>query len=110
MDDVAALLIARWDRMDVTRENAAELFAAIDREPRLLQRLLDLSREQELADILLVERREQLAAGDLRASTLVHVMAAVLRSAAEDVLTRATSDSFREALDARLAAARLLFS
>lgn len=108
--DLSELLISRWELMDLTRDDARDLFAAFQREPRLLPRVLEMTRAQELGDITLVERREHLVPGDLRAAAAVHLLGAVLRASVEASLDTASEESFRDGFAARLAAARAVFS
>lgn len=72
--DFATLIAARWARLDIDRESAAELMAAAEREPQLLPHMLERGRLDQQKDIALVERREHLAAGDPRAAVLVQVI------------------------------------
>jgi AcrR family transcriptional regulator len=110
VDDFASLIVARWQLLGITPESAREFFAALDREPKLLARFVNLSREHERADIVLVEVREGLAPGDPRASTLVHLMGALLRVSAEELLSSTSGGSFQLIFERRLAAARELLS
>jgi AcrR family transcriptional regulator len=108
--DLSELLMSRWELMDLTRDDAQDLYAAFQQEPRLLPRVLEMTRAQELGDIALVERREQLPAGDLRAAAAVHLLGAVLRASVEASLDTGTDRSFRDEFARRLAAARAVFS
>ncbi len=110
LDDLTELAVARWELDGVTAEEATQLFAAIDHEPRLLARMLERSRSQEAGDIALVERREDLRAGDLRAATAVQLIGAVFRASVEEFLGHRNSDPFHDVLARRLAAARSVFS
>jgi AcrR family transcriptional regulator len=109
VDDLADLAVARWEVDGITHDDAKQLSAAIDREPRLLARMLEFARAQELGDIALVERREHLPAGDLAAATAVQLMGALLRTTVEEFLTHPDSEPFRNLLLRRLAVARALF-
>lgn len=110
VDDLADLLIDRWEVMDLTLEDARDLVAAFDREPRLIARVHELNRARERGDTVLVERREHLAPGDLRAAAAVHVLVAVLRMSVEAFLDPTTEEAFREAFARRLAAARTVLA
>lgn len=110
VDDLAELLIDRWELMDMTRDDARDLMAACEREPRLLARLHELTRTQERGDIALVQRRERLPAGDLRAGAVVHVLGAVLRMSIEVFFDPAVDEPFRDAFARRLAAARAVLA
>ena len=110
--DLSELLIGRWELMDLSRDDARSLAAAFRREPRLLSRVSEISRTQELGDIALVERREHLAPGDLRAAAAVQLLGAMLRASVEASLqVGADADEpLRNAVARRLAAARAVFS
>jgi AcrR family transcriptional regulator len=109
LDDFVALLIARWESLDMTRhDNARDLFDAVDREPKLLTRMLGISREREQADVALVERREGLEPGDIRGTTLVHLVASLARACGADVLAGTSPFPFTELLGRRIGAAREL--
>lgn len=107
---LADLLVDRWEVMDLTREDAGELIAAFEREPRLLARVHELTRDRERSDVQLVERREHLPPGDLRAAAAVHVLVAVLRMSVEAFLGSGTGEPFRDAFARRLAAARTVLT
>jgi hypothetical protein len=71
---------------------------------------MQMTREQEQDDIALVERREGLTPGDLRASTVVHLLGSLLRGAVEETLRGDGSEPLRHAFARRLAAVRSIFS
>ncbi|MBM7024624.1 TetR/AcrR family transcriptional regulator, partial [Clavibacter zhangzhiyongii] len=66
--DLAELCLGRWSRLDTDGTSMKDMHAAFRREPGLLVRALDASVEDEASDVRLVERREGLPEGDLRAS------------------------------------------
>jgi AcrR family transcriptional regulator len=110
VDDLAELVLDRWERLDLTPEDARDLVDAFHREPRLMARMLEVVRAHEREDTALVERRERLPTGDLRAVTAVHLLVAVLRASVEASLQRDGGEPLRDALAQRLAAARAVFS
>ncbi|WP_431279243.1 TetR/AcrR family transcriptional regulator [Leifsonia poae] len=110
LDDFASLIIARWELLDLTADDVPLLMAAVDREPRLLAHLLALSEQSEREDILLIERRERLDAGDLRAETVVQLLGTILRGSAGEFFHHATTDTFHDIFVRRLAAARGVFA
>lgn len=109
MQDLAELAAARWEASGISPAVAVELVAVVEREPRLLARMLELMRAQEQGDSALVEQREHLQPGDLRAVTAVQLIGALSRSSVEEFLTRPESEPFRAVLARRLAAARSVF-
>jgi AcrR family transcriptional regulator len=110
VDDFAALSIARWELLELTPEDVPLVVAAVDREPRLLAHVLQLSSEGEREDIELIERREGLRHGDIRAETLVHTVGAILRGSTSELFAHDNPDTFPDIFRRRLTAARDLFA
>ncbi len=110
LDDLAALTAERWSRMDVGPETAAELFAAVEREPRLIPRMIQHVALMERSDAVLIERREGLPEGDLRAALAAQLIGMIGRSATEAFLTGSHDRSFEQLYAERLAAGRDLFA
>jgi AcrR family transcriptional regulator len=110
LDDFASLIVARWELIDLTADDVPFLMAAVEREPRLLAHLLALSAESEREDILLIERREGLEAGDVRAETVVQLLGTILRGSAGEFFEQTTTDSFHDIFLRRLAVARDVFA
>ncbi len=119
LDDLAELVSARWTSMDVAPESIAELITAVDREPRLLPRLLAHAVEMERSDARLIEKREGLDPGDLRARLAAQIIGTIARDTAEAFLgsgpgeppptRREPSASYADLYAERLTAARELF-
>lgn len=86
VDDLVALFVERWQRMALTASEAERVFRIVEQEPRLHNRIFQVMREAEQAMISLVERREGLPPGDVRAQTLVHVVGTLNRLVAEESL------------------------
>jgi AcrR family transcriptional regulator len=110
LGDLAELMIARWEALGLGAEHIEALFAAVEAAPRVLGRAIERTREQEREDIALVERREGLPAGDLRASTAVHLLGSLLRAAVEETLRGTGEVPLRSAFARRLATVRGIFS
>ncbi|MCT2581810.1 TetR family transcriptional regulator [Actinophytocola sp. S1-96] len=110
LDDLAELAIDRWTSAEVTVEHVREVQAVVEREPRLLTRCIERVLADERVDIELVERREGLPAGDLRAATAVSIMNALAGATFREFLAPANTDSLADILARRLAAARALLS
>ena len=86
VDDLVELFVERWQRMALTPSQAERVFRIVEQEPRLHNRVFEVMREAEQTMISLVERREGLAPGDVRAHTLVHVVGTLNRLVAEESL------------------------
>ena len=85
LDYLLELQLARWATVDLTHDDVRALFTAFEREPKLLQVALRLADEGERDDIALVEQREALPAGDIRAATAVQIFGALLRASMEEM-------------------------
>jgi len=110
LSDLAAFHEARWRTLDVAPDTVATLIAAVEREPRLLRRALEIAAEGEQFDARLVEQREGLEPGDLRAQAASQIMSALGRAATAEFLQPGTTDSFLDIFERRVAAARALFT
>jgi AcrR family transcriptional regulator len=108
LDDLATLALARWAAMDLAPDTFTALFAAVEREPRLLPRMLEHGAANERADAALIAQREGLPPGDLRADIAAQLMGAIGRSAAHDFLTGDHTRPFSDLYTDRLHAARQL--
>ncbi len=110
LTDLALLAEERWSALDIAPDTVADLFRAVDKEPRLLARMVELGIQGELFDARLVEQRENLLPGDLRAQVAAQIVGALVRSAAGEFLTHADPDTFTEIFERRIGAARELFA
>ncbi len=110
LTDLVALSAERWHLLDLTSESVKTLIVIFEREPRLLARMLEMSAKREQAEIELVEQREGLPAGDLRAAAAVQIVSALSRAALGEFLDPAHDDDFRTILERRLAAAHDVFT
>ncbi|MGP4017818.1 TetR/AcrR family transcriptional regulator [Saccharopolyspora sp. 5N708] len=106
LDDLAELAVQRWDRSDITAESIRDVLNAFEREPRLFTRIMEKMLRDEQSDVELVEHREGLASGDLRAAAAVQLIRALTGATAREFLTLTNTDPFAEILASRLAAAR----
>ncbi|AXH34716.1 TetR/AcrR family transcriptional regulator [Humibacter sp. BT305] len=113
LDYLLELQMARWATVDLTHDDVRDLFQAFEREPKLLQVALRLAGEGERDDIALVERREALPAGDVRAATAVQFFGALLRASVEEMFRAhedSSPDDLRALLRRRLEVARQLLA
>jgi AcrR family transcriptional regulator len=110
LDDLATLTLARWRTLDIVPDAARQLAAAVEREPRLLGRMLDRAGERERADAALIEQREHLPAGDLQAECAALTIGALARAATAEYLASETTEPFDVIFTRRLHAARSLFA
>jgi AcrR family transcriptional regulator len=108
--DLAALTEARWRAMDVAPETLKALLAAVDREPRLIGRVLELAIQGEQLDAVLIEQREGLSSGDLRAQAAAQIVGSFARAAGGEFMQPGNTAPFIEIFERRIAAARELFA
>ncbi|WP_223693639.1 TetR/AcrR family transcriptional regulator [Leifsonia poae] len=109
VDDLLEMHVDRWTSDGITPAEARQLLAAFEREPRLIGHLLELAGVGERGDIELVERREGLPPGDLRAAAAVQLAGAVLRASTEEFFRSDGADDVPTILRRRLDAVRELF-
>ncbi|RII90592.1 TetR/AcrR family transcriptional regulator [Clavibacter californiensis] len=106
LDDFADLCLERWARLDTDGTSMQDMHAAFRREPGLLVRALEAAIEDEAKDVLLVERREGVPPGDLRAAVLVQTMGALGRASAREFLAPGNTDPIQLIMRRRLDALR----
>jgi AcrR family transcriptional regulator len=110
LNDLAELATTRWRALDIAPETVTDLFRAVDKEPRLLRRMLELGFEAEAFDARLIEQREGLLPGDLRAQVAAQLIGSLVRSSAAAFLSPGTDATFVDIFQRRLDAARDLFA
>lgn len=110
IDDLLELVIQHFGALEGTAHEHADFFAALDREPRLLQRFIGMSKERERQMTALVAQRESVPADDARAQAVVHILFGLLRSAGDRVHTLAGPHDFASILTDSLSAARLVMA
>lgn len=110
LTELALLAEERWRALDIAPDTVHDLFRAVEKEPRLLARMLELGAESEKFDARLIEQRENLPSGDLRAQVAAQVVGALVRSAAGEFLVLGNDDTFIDIFERRVAAARALFA
>ncbi len=115
VDDFVALHLARWEIVAPSASDVRAMKAAIEREPRLHTRVFEMIQANEQRDIALIEQRERMDAGDLRASTLVHIVGAFSRAAAQEYFADhgdapPSIEHFSRIFERRIAAARDLLN
>jgi AcrR family transcriptional regulator len=109
VDDLVGLHLERWAFGGMTAADVQQVIRAVEREPRLAAHILQLVGEGERDDIRLVERREGLPEGDLRAAAAVQLVGAVMRASAEEFFHPDGDDDLGTIVRRRLAVVRELF-
>ena len=110
LDDFVELTVARFSLFDPV-EHAAELFAVIEHEPRLLKAAFEQQEKHERRDVALITRRlEGVEDAELRAQVLVQSVGALVRLCMEQLLHHHSTEPFAELIRRRLRLARDLYS
>jgi AcrR family transcriptional regulator len=110
MSELIDLTVERWKALDITEETAADLLAALEREPRLYRQLMAMSVERERFVARLIEQREDLPHGDLRAAAAAQIIGVLSRATTEQFLRAEGAEPFEDILRRRMDAARELFA
>lgn len=105
-DDFVHLLLSRWERAEIDADGIRGVADTLKQEPRLLARMMELAMRDEAIDTALVERREGLPAGDLRAAAVVQLVGAFARPSAMAFLDPRNTESIAELFGRRIDAAR----
>lgn len=110
LDDFVGLTIHRFGLFNPL-EDAAELFAVIEQEPRLLKAAFEQIAKNERRDMeLIVRRMGDVADADLRAEVMVHSVGALVRLSMDQLLHHHSTDSFETLIARRLELARALYA
>ena len=106
LDDLVAVAIAHtaFEAHDAVAH--AEFFAMLDREPKLLSRVIGLTRDREQALATTIARREGVPTDDIRAHAVVGLFSTILRLTVERSLRPGAPTDFADALHSTLAASR----
>jgi AcrR family transcriptional regulator len=110
IDDLLELAIQHLGTLEGTAQEHADFFAALDREPRLLQRFIGMTKERERQVVALVAERENVPADDLRAQVVGYVLFGLLRNVGDRVHDLAGPHDFASILTESLAAARIVLA
>jgi len=108
--DLGALILARWHQLNLQPSDIPMLKAAFEREPRLATHLLQQAAENSKIDIALLERREGLVPGDIRAKAAVHLIGSVLQMTTEQFFQSPKTTSFEVIFEQHLSAVRDVFA
>lgn len=110
VDDFVRLTVERFGLFDPL-EDAAELFAVIEQEPKLIKAAFQQIATNERRDTALVVRRiGDTEEAELRAEVLVHSVGALMRLCMDQLLHHRSTASFEDLMTRRLALARSLFT
>jgi AcrR family transcriptional regulator len=110
LTDLAILAEERWRALDIVPETVEDLLRAVEKEPRLLGRMLELVAEGEKFDARLIEQRENLPEGDLRAQVAAQIVGVISRAATGEFLKPGNNDAYIDIFERRIVAARDLFA
>lgn len=110
LDALVRLVITELGSGHLTREEGVTLVAAMEREPRLLQRMLKHQWEREDASAVLIEQREGWPPGDLRARTATQLLNSFIHAAMGRFMAQEDDSTVEDHILASYAAARQLFA
>ena len=108
LEALTHLALERWRESDPEPNSGdiREVMAVIDQEPKLFKRVLEHMSSDEKRDVALVERREGLPAGDLRAAAAVQLLMSIMRASAFEFFTTDNTDDMETVVFRRVAAMR----
>ncbi|WP_223626659.1 TetR/AcrR family transcriptional regulator [Microbacterium sp. EST19A] len=110
LDDFIRLTILRFGLFNPL-EDAAELFAVIEQEPRLLKAAFEHLAKNERRDTELIARRMgETADAELHAEVMVHSVGALVRLSMDQLLHHHSTDSFEALITRRLEIARSVYA
>jgi AcrR family transcriptional regulator len=111
-DDLGALVVERVENVGLTRGQAADFKAALDREPRLFGAMMRQGDEQRRRVVAAVASHEELDEGDPRIDVAVTLLTGLVQRAFERFFSAdgRADERFDAVLDAQLAIARELFA
>ena len=111
-DDLGALVVERVENVGLTRGQAADFKAALDREPRLFGAMMRQGDEQRRRIVAAVASHEGLDEGDPRIDVAVTLLTGLVQRAFERFFSAEgrADERFDAVLDAQLAIARGLFA
>jgi AcrR family transcriptional regulator len=110
IDDLLELAIQHFGDMEGTAEERKDLFAAVEREPRLLQRFIGANLERERQAVELVAAREAVDTTDARAQAVVRILFTLMRTAGERFDNRGGAAELAVILHESLDAARTVLA
>jgi AcrR family transcriptional regulator len=110
LDALVAMTIEHIRLLRVSPEQAGAFVAAVAREPHLMQRMIRSGGERERKLIALIEAREGLPVGDLRAQLAVLLHEAMMRSCWERFVAPGNTRSMEDLLGEALAVSRALLA
>jgi AcrR family transcriptional regulator len=106
VDDITELIAGHFETAGIDAASHIELVAALEREPRLFQRFMGITREREVAARELVALREGVEHDDPRAEAAVQLVATLMRVTGDRYFAADNTRDFADILATSLAALR----
>jgi AcrR family transcriptional regulator len=106
IDDLVELIIVHFEATGIDPASHGQFIAAVEREPRLLSRLLGATRDRERQIVASIAEREGVAVDDPRAEISVSVLGALLRTSGEHYVDPSNDREFGAILNDALATLR----
>lgn len=110
LDGLVDLAVEHFEAIGLTPDRAQQLFALLEREPKLFSALMQAGNERDRLLERLSAEREGLDAADPRLRLAVQLVGALVRSAVEESLATDSAARFEPLVRERLEQARALFS
>lgn len=110
LDDLATLLVARWEAGEMDLTEARLVGAAVERSPELHRTFFAHIAEAQRADRALVARREGWGDDDERAAVAVDLVGSLMRPCVDEFFAHDAHIPFAEIFRRRLAVARSLLA
>jgi AcrR family transcriptional regulator len=110
IDDLLDVAIQHFGDIEGTAQERADLFAAIEREPRLLQRFIGANLERERQIIEMVAAREAVDTTDARAQAVVRILFILMRTSGERFDNKGGAAELAVILHESLDAARIVLA
>jgi AcrR family transcriptional regulator len=110
IDDLGALAVAHVVRAGITREEIAQLTAAVAREPKLIGAMVLSGEEQHRALVAVIAERDGVALDDPEANLAVGMLALLLRRSAEEFFAEHNTRPFADVFLSNLSAARAVLA
>lgn len=106
VDDLVDIVVGHTREIGLDLAAHTDLIAAITREPKLLARFMDITREREQQIGEMVAFREGTSADDVRVRAVVQIVASALRMTGERILDPRFAGDFGDTLLEHVAAIR----
>lgn len=110
VDDLVDIVVGHTRDLGIDLAAHTDLIAAVTREPRLLARFMDITREREQQIAELIAAREGTTTDDLRVRATVAIVSSAMRATGERILHPRFAGDFGDTLLEHVAAIRAVLA